>query len=173
MKRYDQNMFIGLLLLCLLALFISCKSTRTVETVTMVEARDSVRTRTLIDTVSADVVRRIEQRDTAKQIERTTGTLRIERDSTGLPVFIQWDYSEARLSTLDHSRIFDLSLTGYSSTADSDSTAYRWIEVQKEEKKTVKTGPRLEDYIGFGLIAFVILYLIFVAIEKLWLKQDK
>ena len=55
----------------------------------------------------------------------------------------------------------------------TDSKATRAENIEKEEKKATKIGPRLEDYIGAGLMLFVILYVIYVIIENLWRNRSK
>lgn len=173
MKRYDQNVFTVFVLLCGLALLLSRSTTRHTETVTTVETRDTTQVHLLDSTTTAAEIYRAEIRDTLQQTERDTGTLKIERDTAGRPILFIWDRSTLIHSTAGKNFDFDRLFAGRTYSSATDSTATRAENIEKEEKKATKIGPRLEDYIGAGLLAFVILYVIYVIIENLWRNRNK
>lgn len=173
MKRYDQNVFTVFVLLCGLALLLSCSTTRHTETVTTVETRDTTQVHLLDSTTTAAEIYRAEIRDTLQQTERDTGTLKIERDTAGRPILFIWTRSTLIHSTSVKNFDFDRLFAGRTYSSATDSTATRAENIEKEEKKATKIGPRLEDYIGAGLLAFVILYVIYVIIENLWRNRNK
>lgn len=173
MKRYDQNIFTVFVLLCGLALLLSCSTTRHTETVTTVETRDTTYTHFLDSTTTAAETYSAEIRDTLRQTNRDTGSLKIERDTAGRPILFIWDRSTLIRSTTGKNIDFDGLFAGHTYTVATDSTATRSENIEKEEKKATKIGPRLEDYIGAGLLAFVILYVIYVIIENLWRNRNK
>lgn len=173
MERYDQNAFIVFVLLCGLALLLSCSTTRHTETVTTVETRDTTHVYLLDSTTTAAETCRAEIRDTLRKTKRDTGSLKIERDTAGRPVLFIWNRSTLMYSTLGKNFDFDRLFVGRTYISATDSTATRAETIEKEEKKATKIGPRLEDYIGAGLLAFVILYVIYVIIENLWRNRNK
>lgn len=173
MKRYDQNAFIVLVLLCGLVLLLSCSTTRHTDTVTTVEIRDTAYTSVQADTVTAAIDRSAEQSDTVRQLEQVTGSLKIERDTAGRPFFYVWNISAFTQLTAGQKWHFDTEINGHASAISTDTAVTRAENVEKEEKKSTKLGPRLEDYVGVGLVACVILYLIYVLIEKLWKRRDR
>lgn len=173
MKRYDQNVFTVFVLLCGLALLLSCSTTRHTETVTTVETRDTTHTHFLDSTTTAAETYRAEISGTLRQANRDTGSLKIERDTAGRPILFIWDRSTLIRSTTGKNIDFDRMFAGRTYSSATDSTATRAENIEKEEKKATKIGPRLEDYIGAGLLAFVILYVIYVIIENLWRNRNK
>lgn len=173
MTRYDQNAFITFVLFCGLALLLSCSTTRHTDTLTTVAARDTTHTHFLDSTTTAEEVGRVELRDTIQQSGRVTGTLKIERDAAGRPVLFIWNTSALMQTTAGQKWDFDANFNRHTSSVRSDTAATRAEDIQKEEKKATKIGPRLEDYIGAGLILFVILYVIYVIIENLWRNRNK
>lgn len=173
MKQYDQNAFIVFVLLCGLALLLSCSTTRHSETVTTVETRDTTQVHSLDSTTTAAEIYRAEIRDTLQQSDHVTGSLKIERDTAGRPVLYIWDTSALMRTATVHGSEFNGLSIGHGHYRATDSTATRAENVEKEEKKDTKIGPRLEDYIGAGLLALVILYVIYVIIENLWRNRSK
>lgn len=173
MKRYDQNAFVVFVLLCGLVLLLSCSTTRHAETVTTVETRDTTHTRILDDSITATVDQRAELRDTTQRNEHITGSLKIERDTAGRPVLYIWDTSALHRTAAVQEYEFNGLSVGRGYSRATDTTTTRNEEVQKEEKKATKIGPRLENYIGAGLMLFVILYVIYVIIENLWRNRNK
>lgn len=173
MKRYDQNAFIAFVLFCGLALLLSCSTTRHTDTVTTVAARDTTHTHFLDSTATAAEIGRVELRDTIQQSDRVTGTLKIERDTAGRPVLFIWNTSALMQTTAGQKWNFDANFNRHTSSVRTDTAATRAEDIQKEEKAATKIGPRLEDYIGAGLMLFVILYVIYVIIENLWQSRKK
>ena len=173
MKRYDQNAFIAFVLFCGLALLFSCSTTRHTDTVTTVAARDTTHTHFLDSATTTAEIGRAEFRDTIKQTDRVTGTLKIERDTAGRPVLFIWNTSALMQTTAGQKWHFDANFNRHTSSVRTDTAATRAEDIQKEEKKATKIGPRLEDYIGAGLLLFVILYVIYVIIENLWQSRKK
>lgn len=173
MKKYDQNAFIVFVLLCGLALLLSCSTTRHTETVATVETRDTTHTRIIDDSITAAVGQHAELRDTAQQTEHITGSLKIERDTAGLPVLYIWNTSALMRTAAVQEYEFNDLFIGRGHYRASDTTTNRAEDIQKEEKKATKVGPQLEDYIGAGLFIFVILYVIYIIIENLWRNRKK
>ena len=173
MKRYDQNVFTVFVLLCGFALLLSCSTTRHTETVTTVETGDKTQVHLFDSTTTAEEIHRGEVRDTLQKGEHITGSLKIERDTAGRPVLYIWDTSALmRTATVQEYECDGLSI-GRGHYRATDSKATRAENIEKEEKKATKIGPRLEDYIGAGLMLFVILYVIYVIIENLWRNRSK
>lgn len=173
MKHYDQNVFVFICLLCGLTLLLSCSTSRHTETVATVETRDTTRIHFLDSATAAEEVNRAEVRDTLQKGEHITGSLKIERDTSGRPVLYIWDTSASmRTATVQEYEFAGLSI-GCGHYRATDSTATRTENIQKEEEKATKVGAPLEDYIGTALVAFVILYLLYILIEKLWRSRNK
>lgn len=173
MKRYDQNAFIAFVLFCGLALLFSCSTTRHTDTVTTVAARDTTHTHFLDSATAAEEIHRGEVRDTLQKGEHITGSLKIERDTAGRPVLYIWDTSALmRTATVQEYEFAGLSI-GRGHYRATDTTTTTAEDIQKEEKKATKVGAPLEDYIGAGLMLFVILYVIYVIIENLWQSRKK
>lgn len=173
MKRYDQNAFIVFVLLCGLNLLYACSSTRNTNTTTTGETRDTTHTCIIADTTAATVEQHTEQHDTVRQADRVTGSLKIERDTAGRPVLYIWDTSALMQSTRSKKIDDTAGLSGYSTATATYATATRAENIEKEEKTATKIGPSLEEYIGAGLLVFVILYVLFVCIENLWRHRNK
>lgn len=173
MKRYDQNAFIAFVLFCGLALLFSCSTTRHTDTVTTVAARDTTHTHFLDSTATAAEIGRVELRDTIQQSDRVTGTLKIERDTAGRPVLFIWNTSALMQTTAGQKWNFDANFNRHTSSVRTDTAATTAEDIQKEEKKATKVGAPLEDYIGAGLMLFVILYVIYVILENLWRNRNK
>lgn len=173
MKRHDQSAFIVFTLLCGLTLLLSCSTSRHAETAATIETRDTTRIHSLDSTTTAEEIHRGEVRDTVQKGEHITGSLKIERDTAGRPVLYIWDTSALmRTATVQEYEFAGLSI-GRGHYRATDTTTTTAEDIQKEEKKATKVGAPLEDYIGVGLILFVILYVIYVIIENLWRNRNK
>lgn len=173
MKRYDQNAFIAFVLFCGLALLVSCSATRHTDTITAITERDTAHTSIRIDTIAAILDRHAELRDTIRQTERLTGTLKIERDTAGRPVLFIWNTSARMQTTAGQKRNFDTDFKRHTASVKSDTATTRTEDIQKEEKKTTKVGPAPEAYLGTALLLFAILYVIYVILENLWRNRNK
>ena len=173
MKRYDQNAFIAFVLFCGLALLFSCSTTRHTDTVSTVAARDTTHTHIIDSTTTAAESWSAEFRDTINQAGRVTGSLKIERDSAGRPVLYIWNTATLMQAKTGQKWNFNANFNRYSSVISADTTTTTAENIQKEEKKTTKTGVRPEDYIGPAVFLFVVLYIIYVLIENLWQNRRK
>ena len=160
-------------MLCGLPLLLSCSTTRHTDTLTTVAARDTTHTHFLDSTTTAAEIGRVELRDTIQQSGRVTSTLKIERDTAGRPVLFIWNTSALMQTTAGQKWNFNANFNRHTSSVHTDTEATRAEDIQKEEKSATKVGPRLEDYIGAGLLLFVILYVIYVIIVNLWQSRKK
>ncbi|WP_290455161.1 MULTISPECIES: hypothetical protein [Muribaculaceae] len=173
MRRHDQNIFILFVLLCGLPLLLSCSTTRHAATVTTVETRDTTQTHLLDTATTAAEAQSAELRDTIEQKNHVTGSLKIERDTAGRPVLYIWDTSALMRAAILQEYKFDGMSMGFGSYRATNSTATKAEDVEKEEETATKVGPALEDYIGAGLMAFIILYFLFICAEHLWRNRSK
>lgn len=173
MKRYDQNAFIVFVMLCSLLLLLSCRVSRTAETVTIAEARDTSRTHSFNGSISSEISGHTELRDSSSQSSNLSGSLRIERDSAGRPVFFLWNSSAIMQSDIFRTYTGDGLISNRALFCQSDSSATNARNIQKEEKTSAQIGASLEDYVGSVLLLLVTLYVIYAIIEKLWRNRSK
>ena len=173
MKRYDQNAFIAFVLFCGLALLVSCSATRHTDTIAAITERDTTHTSIRIDTIAATLDRHAELRDTVRQTERLTGTLKIERDTAGRPVLFIWDTSALMQASRGQKEGWDTKFKVHAAALRADTATTRAEDIQKEEKRSMKVGPAPEAYFGAALLLFAILYVIYVILENLWRNRNK
>lgn len=173
MKRYDQNAFIVFVFLCGLHLLLSCSTNRHAETVTTAETRDTTHTHFLSYTTTSSETQQSELHDATHQADRTTGSLRIERDSAGRPVLFFWNTSAFMQSDIFRTYTGDGLISNRALFCESDSSMTKARNIQKEEKTSATVGASLEDYVGSALLLLVILYVIYSIIENLWRKRNK
>lgn len=173
MERYEQNAFISFVLFCGVVLLVSCNATRHTDTITDVAARDTTRTSIRIDTIAAALGRCAELRDTIRQTDRVTGTLKIERDTAGRPVLFIWDTSALTQASQWQKWNCDTRFEVHAAAHGSDTSSTRAEDIQKEETRTARVGPTPEAYFGAAVLLFAILYVIYVILENLWLKRNK
>lgn len=168
MKR-DNHVFIHIAFIALAAVGLySCSTDRKAQTVVAVELRDTTHTRVLEAAGTAEKVTHAETRDTITQTGQIAGQLKIERDTAGRPVLYTWSASQLMLATGAGKWNFATEINGNVAGTATDNKREIAAQVQKVEKESKKSGVRPENFIGAALLAFVILYVIYVFIEKIW-----
>lgn len=173
MKNYDENAFVGVLLLCLVALFCSCStSRRSVETIN-VESRDSLHGELHVDTISVSSTHREDAADTVIQTVCSEGTLEITRDSAGRPIFYRWAAMDRGLFLSNSMWNVAGELHGGRASAGVSASTNSQTDSRKKESTVAKAGLSLTDYVGAGMLIAVVLYVLYVIVENLWRNRKK
>lgn len=170
-KRYETIMPKLVIMACALCVAVSCSLHRTGNTVATTSRSDTTRSYIHADTAAAALSAKAQQADTSAITHNVSGSLSIERDSTGLPVLYIWNVSahhwQARTIASDFSGIFSGSSSG--SLQSSESGIQR--EVEKTTTSLTKVGPELEQCIGIAVVLFVLLYTLYIIAENIWRRH--
>lgn len=164
--HYEKRfLFLAIILVCLYCAF-GCTAHRKTQTRTEYTSADTLRAVERIDTTTAVDARHGRGHYDIDRTADVSGTLEIERDSTGLPVRYVWSsHGNSHTKGTDTFEDFGLAL-GYHSSAVKDSTHTQAEQKQKETGTEVKAGEPLERIIGRGILLFVILYLFIFTVLK-------
>ena len=178
--RYDQNVFTPAQVLIIMGLLLiipgwsaSCGAGRTSQVTATINTCDTTRLELHTDTVAAIVAGHGIEQDSAMLADHFAGSLRIERDTAGLPVSYQWDARILKQRAGTHS--FELSaISGGYTSGNFTSTATASTEVvEKTKESRAHVGPGIDQRVGMCLMVFVILYVIYVCIENVWRGRNK
>lgn len=166
MKNYDNITYTCILLFVGCYMLFSCSTVRHSDTVTSVELRDSSHTelRHESDILSArggaGAVDSLSRRDSG------SGSLRIERDSAGLPILYLWQWRGLSELAGSSAGRFELNLGRHHSSGAECAVSTSATDVEKKEDVKTKAGPTLEGWIATGLILVVVLYLLYTISEN-------
>lgn len=158
--------------------FNSCKSSRNMVEETRTEFHYAGQDSTQVDSVLMGGNERSSQGDTTSVSADLHGSVEIKRDTAGRPIKIIWTRS-AIVSTLSkrdkeaQNWFYGLNATRHSeSSGEVDSVNEKTEETTEE----INTAISLENIIGPGLLALILLYLIYLFFADIvwpWIKQKR
>ncbi|OKY84248.1 MAG: hypothetical protein BHV69_09470 [Bacteroidales bacterium 52_46] len=155
-----------------------CRSSRNVVQESETIEHNEFNTSEKNESVHSEANDSICQRDTIKGGAGECGRIDIERDTAGRPVVILWEINsnfsaEVSTETLKKS-IFDL--RGSSDNAETSGSVDSVTQKKEEAKTDVKIGIPLGSIIGWGLVAMVVIYLMYGFITEImlpWINRLK
>lgn len=126
------------------------------------------------DSVRGESSDTICQRDTVKGSSGECGRIDIERDTAGRPVVILWkinsDFSAEASSETLKKGLFDL--RGASGSTQTSGTVDSVAQTKEETTQEVKAGFPLECLIGWGIVAFLVIYYTSDLIYRIWKRKQ-
>lgn len=158
--------------------FNSCKSSRNMVEETRTEFHYAGQDSTRVDSVLMGGNERSSQGDTTSVSADLHGSVEIKRDTAGRPIKIIWTRS-AIVSTLSkrdkeaQNWFYGLNATRHSESSGAVDSVNEKTEETTEE---INTAISLENIIGPGLLALILLYLIYLFFADIvwpWIKQKR
>lgn len=158
--------------------FNSCKSSRNMVEETRTEFHYAGQDSTRVDSVLMVGNERSSQGDTTSVSADLHGSVEIKRDTAGRPIKIIWTRS-AIVSTLSkrdkeaQNWFYGLNATRHSESSGAVDSVNEKTEETTEE---INTAISLENIIGPGLLALILLYLIYLFFADIvwpWIKQKR
>lgn len=158
--------------------FNSCKSSRNMVEETRTEFHYAGQDSTRVNSVLMGGNERSSQGDTTSVSADLHGSVEIKRDTAGRPIKIIWTRS-AIVSTLSkrdkeaQNWFYGLNATRHSESSGAVDSVNEKTEETTEE---INTAISLENIIGPGLLALILLYLIYLFFADIvwpWIKQKR